>query len=278
MRHKTFWETLAVDEREAMERVGRVPRKPFEPGDTIFRQSDEADRAAVIINGRCRVLWHGENERTTYLASRRDGELIGEMGLLDHGPRNATVTALTRTYIRWYGREVFEGLLLEHPGILRKLSMTVCTRLKESDHHRIVIASAPARLRLGRLLLSLAEAEGVNTPLGVEIREVTQENLGDWLGTGREAAGRRVRELQARGFLADSPSRSRIVVTDPEGLRRHAFGAEPMTFPLKTVPLQPPPRDAPTPTGPAPHVRPLPGSPSEPGPTCGPEAEQTRES
>ncbi|GAA0286616.1 Crp/Fnr family transcriptional regulator [Streptomyces turgidiscabies] len=278
MRHKTFWETLAVDEREAMERVGRVPRKPFEPGDTIFRQSDEADRAAVIINGRCRVLWHGENERTTYLASRRDGELIGEMGLLDHGPRNATVTALTRTYTRWYGREVFEGLLVEHPGILRKLSMTVCTRLKESDHHRVVIASAPARLRLGRLLLSLAEAEGVPTPLGIEIREVTQENLGDWLGMGREAAGRRVRELQARGFLADSPSRSRIVVTDPDGLHRHAFGPDPMASPLKADPLQPPHRHTPTGPGLAPHVRPLPGSPSEPRQTYVPEAGRSTES
>ncbi|MFJ3667734.1 Crp/Fnr family transcriptional regulator [Streptomyces sp. NPDC090106] len=226
MRHETFWESLDADERKAMERAGRVPRNPFEPGDRIFRQSDDSDRAAVIISGRCRVLWHGANQRTTYLASRRDGELIGEMGLLDHGPRNATVTALARTYTRWYGREVFEGLLLEHPGILRKVSLTMCTRLKESDHYRVVVAGAPSRLRLGRLLLRLAEAEGVTTPLGVEIREVTQENLGDWLGMGREAAGRRVRELQARGFLHDSPSRSRIVITDTAGLRRHAFAAE----------------------------------------------------
>ncbi|WP_406839400.1 Crp/Fnr family transcriptional regulator [Streptomyces sp. AHU1] len=225
MRYKTFWDTLDGDERRAMERTGRVPRDPFEPGDTIFRQGGIADRAAVIISGRCRVLWHGENDRTTYLATRRGGELIGEMGLLDRGSRNATVTALTQTYIRWYGREAFEGLLAEHPGILRKVFMTVCTRLKESDHHRIVVASAPARLRLSRLLLRLAEAEGVPTSLGTEIREVTQEDLGDWLGTGREAAGRRVRELQKLGLLDDSPTRSRIVVTDVDGLRRHAFGA-----------------------------------------------------
>lgn len=225
--YKTFWETLDADERKAMERVGRLPRLPLEPGETVFRQSDAADRAALIISGRCRVLWHGESDRTTYLATRRGGELVGEMGLLDRGPRNATVTALTQTYVRWYGREAFEGLLTEHPGILRKVFLTVCTRLKESDHHRIVIAGAPARLRLSRLLLRLAEAEGVSTQLGIEIREVTQEDLGDWLGMGREAAGRRVRELQARGFLDDSPARSRIVVIDAEGLRRHAFGTDP---------------------------------------------------
>ncbi|MFI5568575.1 Crp/Fnr family transcriptional regulator [Streptomyces sp. NPDC051740] len=226
MRHKTFWDTLDDGERKAMERVGRVPRQPFEPGDTIFRQSDNADRAALIISGKCRVLWHGAHDRTTYLATRRGGELIGEMGLLDGGPRNATVMALTQTYVRWYGLKVFEEVLAEHPEILRKVLLSVCTRLKESDHHRIVIASAPARLRLSRLLLQLAEVEGVTTALGIEIRQVTQEDLGDWLGVGREAAGRQVRELQRLGFLGGSSARSRIVVTDVHGLRRHAFGTE----------------------------------------------------
>lgn len=113
----------------------------------------------------------------------------------------------------------------ERGDALRGLT-TVCARLKESDHHRVVVACAPARLRLGRLLLRLAEAAGETTALGIEIRQVTQEDLGDWLGMGREAAGRRVRELQGLGLLGDAPTRSRIVVTDIEGLRRHAFGPE----------------------------------------------------
>ncbi|MEU6809725.1 Crp/Fnr family transcriptional regulator [Streptomyces sp. NPDC046831] len=224
MRHETFWQILDDDERKVMERAGRVPRRPYEPGEPLLRQSDRADRAALIISGRCRVLWHGENGRTTYLATRRDGDLVGEMGLLDGGPRNATLLTLTQTYVRWYGREVFEKLLAEYPGILRKVLASVCTRLKESDHHRVVVAGAPARLRLGRLLLRLAEAEGVPGAGGTVIREVTQQDLGNWTGMGREAAGRGIRQLQQLGLLDDAPVRSRIVVTDVDGLRRHAFG------------------------------------------------------
>ena len=224
MRHTTFWDSLDHDERKAVERVGRVPRDPFEPGDTILRQSDHADRAALIISGKCRVLWHGEHNRTTYLATRRGGELIGEMGVLDGGPRTATVVALQQTYVRWYGSEAFLGLLAECPGILQKVFLSVCTRLKESDHHRIAIASAPARLRLGRLLVRLAEVEGVPTAQGIEVR-VTQTELGDWTGMGREAAGRRVRELQKLTFVADAPARSRVTVTDLAALRRYAFGS-----------------------------------------------------
>ncbi|MET8792236.1 Crp/Fnr family transcriptional regulator [Streptomyces pseudogriseolus] len=221
----TFWDSLDHGERKAMTRIGREPRHPFEPGDTILRQSEHADRAALVISGMCRVLWHGENDRTTYLATRRGGELIGEMGLLDGGPRTATVIALRQTYVRWYAAEAFMALLAEHPGILGKVFLSVCARLMESDHHRIAIASAPARLRLARLLLRLADVEGVDTAQGIEVK-VTQTDLGNWTGMGREAAGRRVRQLQQLGFLAVTPARSRVTVTDPAGLRQYAFHTE----------------------------------------------------
>lgn len=224
VRHETFWHTLDDDERMAMERAGRAPREPYGPGQPLLRQSDDTDRAAVIISGRCRVLWHGENGRTTYLATRRDGDLIGEMSLLDGGPRNATVTTLVETYVRWYARAVFETLLAEYPGILRKVLASVCARLKESDHHRVVATGGPADIRLSRLLLRLAEAEGVPGAHGTEIRQVTQQDLGHWTGMGREAAGRAVRRLQQLGLIDDKPVRSRIFITDVVRLRDHAFG------------------------------------------------------
>lgn len=225
MRHETFLSTLDPREREAVQRAGRVQKEPLRPGEQVFRQNDEANRAALIITGRCRVLWQGEKGRTTYLATRRDGDLIGEMALLDGGRRNATVRVLTETYVRWYSREVFESLITNHTDILRKLLMSANTRLKESDHQQIVITSAPAQLRLARLLLRLAEAEGVATDEGTEIRDVSRQDLGDWTGTGRDAAGRGITRLQNRGLICASRTRRRIVITDLAGLRRHAFAS-----------------------------------------------------
>lgn len=221
--HKTFLSTLDPDEREAMQKAGRVQKAPYEPGNQVFGQGDEADRAALIITGRCRVLWHGERGRTTYLATRRDGDLIGEMALLDGGRRNATVQALTETYVRWYSREVFDKLLADHANILRKLLVSANTRLKESDHQHIALTTAPAQIRLARLLLRLAQTEGVETDEGVEIREVSRQTLGDWTGMGRDAAGRAVARLQNEKLICASRTRKRIVITDLAGLRLHAF-------------------------------------------------------
>ncbi|WP_159771385.1 Crp/Fnr family transcriptional regulator [Streptomyces sp. HM190] len=223
MEHETFWSTLDAREREALQTAGRVPKEPYLPGDQLLRQDEEADRAALIITGRCRVLWQGEAGRTTYLATRRDGDLIGEMALLDGGRRNATVRALTKTYVRWYSREVFEGLLTRHRDIMRKLLRSANTRLKESDHQQIALTSAPPQVRLARLLLRLAEAEGTTEEQGTEIRDVSRQDLGDWTGMGRDAAGRAITRLRDLGLICPSRARRRIVITDLDGLRRHAF-------------------------------------------------------
>ncbi|MEH0635618.1 Crp/Fnr family transcriptional regulator [Streptomyces bottropensis] len=195
------------------------------PRDQLFRQNDTADRAALIITGRCRVLWQGERGRTTYLATRRDGDLVGEVALLDGGRRNATVRALTDTYVRWYSREAFEALLTNHSAILRKLLNSANSRLKESDHQQIAITSAPAQVRLARLLLRLAEAEGVSTDGDTEIRDVSRQDLGDWTGMGRDAASRGITRLQERGLIGTTRARRRIVITDLAGLRRHALAS-----------------------------------------------------
>jgi CRP-like cAMP-binding protein len=223
--HKTFLSTLDPHEREAVQQAGRVQKEPLRPGDQLFRQNDTADRAALIITGRCRVLWQGERGRTTYLATRRDGDLVGEVALLDGGRRNATVRALTDTYVRWYSREAFEALLTNHSAILRKLLNSANSRLKESDHQQIAITSAPAQVRLARLLLRLAEAEGVSTDGDTEIRDVSRQDLGDWTGMGRDAASRGITRLQERGLIGTTRARRRIVITDLAGLRRHALAS-----------------------------------------------------
>lgn len=222
----TFWNTLDEDEREAMRKAGREPRLPFQPGDQILRQGDDRpDRTALIISGRCRVLWNGGKGRTTYLGTRRDGDLIGEMAVLDGGTRNATVRALTETYVRWWAREAFDELLTGHPRIMRKLLTSVTGRLKEADQQQIALASASPGLRVAHLLLRLADAEGVGRDGGVEIRELTRQDLGNWTGMGRDAATRCVTRLQDLGLLGDtSKNRRRIVILDLKGLRRLVSG------------------------------------------------------
>jgi len=67
----------------------------FAPGETIFRQGDEGDFVYSIIDGQVEVI-RGEPDREAKVINRLGpGEYFGEMALIRHAPRTATVRTLT---------------------------------------------------------------------------------------------------------------------------------------------------------------------------------------
>ena len=74
----------------------QAPVTKIAPGEAFFHENDRADAMFVLETGRVAVMktWHGETRR---LAVLKRGDCFGEMGLIDLGPRSATVVALENT-------------------------------------------------------------------------------------------------------------------------------------------------------------------------------------
>ncbi len=67
------------------------------------------------------------------VAERGAGSYIGEIALLDHRPRTATVVAKTPVSIEVIGQREFAGLLAEVPELSQQLLATVARRLSDLD-------------------------------------------------------------------------------------------------------------------------------------------------
>jgi NADH dehydrogenase len=67
-----------------------IVREHFEAGQEVFQQGDLGDRIYIILNGRAEVL-HEQNGSSQRVAELGAGECFGEMALLGHATRNATV-------------------------------------------------------------------------------------------------------------------------------------------------------------------------------------------
>jgi NADH dehydrogenase len=67
-----------------------ITHEHFEPGQEIFHQGDLGDRIYIIGSGQAEVVRH-ENGQDISLAQLGPGEYFGEMALLSHTTRNATV-------------------------------------------------------------------------------------------------------------------------------------------------------------------------------------------
>ena len=104
----------------------------FKAGETIIEEGDEGSWAYVILSGKARVFKNtGSGEIT--LAVMDNGQVFGEMALIEDRPRSASVTAETNLKLRVINREQFNELLRENPSRLIPIMKSLFERLRQSS-------------------------------------------------------------------------------------------------------------------------------------------------
>lgn len=97
-------------------------------GHVLVDQGDAGREMFVILEGAATVKRNGRKVGT--LSS---GDAIGELALLDHGPRTATVTADTEVTALVLSARAFSGVIEEVPSLAHKLLNQLAARVRELD-------------------------------------------------------------------------------------------------------------------------------------------------
>jgi len=112
--------------------LGEVARSTDEvvlpAGQTLCTEGAVGREAFVIIEGTASVTRNG-----TKLADAGPGDCVGELALLDHGPRTATVVAETPVTALVIGVREFGAILDEVPSISYKLLRTLTARIRSLE-------------------------------------------------------------------------------------------------------------------------------------------------
>lgn len=91
-------------------------------------QGDVGREAFIIVEGTAEVVRNGKT-----IAELGPGDCVGELALLDHGPRTASVVAAGKVKVLALGPREFAGLLDEVPTLSVKLLETLASRVRELD-------------------------------------------------------------------------------------------------------------------------------------------------
>jgi NADH dehydrogenase len=78
-----------------VQRTERVAMAHYEPGQVIIRQGDPADAFYVMVEGTVQVVREQEDGTEIEVDQMTRGDAFGEVGLLQHRRRTATIRALT---------------------------------------------------------------------------------------------------------------------------------------------------------------------------------------
>ncbi|MBN8989307.1 MAG: SLC26A/SulP transporter family protein [Rhizobiales bacterium] len=118
---RDWFTQILGSEDDAEELIRHCQRLEVEAGDIIARVGDDADSMLFIVDGRIGIMMADEEGHFTRLRSLGRYTTIGEMGLVAHAPRSATIQAETSSVLYVLNRQQFEAIKAEHPELSYKL-------------------------------------------------------------------------------------------------------------------------------------------------------------
>lgn len=123
--------------REVREIVRACELKAYQPGEVLFEQGDESKALFIIGRGDLEVVGRSPMGEEVVLARLGSGTAVGEMSLIEGGPRSATVKAVTESEIFRLAREDFDEMRRQYNSAAYKvilgLATTVGKRRRETD-------------------------------------------------------------------------------------------------------------------------------------------------
>ncbi len=207
-RHPLFAE-LDQDAIEAV--AGLAHTRTYPDGATLCRQGDPGDALYVILNGQVRISIDSADGETRHLNLLGPGELIGEIALLDGGPRTATMTTTESSQLAVIERRAFISLLERKPQLAIQLLALVSARARWASDLVEDAAFLSGPERLAKRVLGLTRMAGADERI-----RISQATLAAFCGLSRQAVNQHLREWTEQGYL--ETGRGTLRVLDPEGL------------------------------------------------------------
>jgi CRP/FNR family transcriptional regulator, cyclic AMP receptor protein len=170
---------------------------------TLFMVGDEGDGCYRVEEGLLKASIAAPAGGERILAILGPGSVVGELSMIDRGPRSASVTALRESKLSFVGRSAFEAFGQSRPELYRHVATLLARRLRDTDDALVATNFLSLKGRLARALLSLAEAFGHDIGQGrILIRQkVSQSDLAAMAGIARENVSRVLNDWTSRSLV-----------------------------------------------------------------------------
>jgi CRP/FNR family cyclic AMP-dependent transcriptional regulator len=217
LREVDIFQDLTPDEVAALGQ--HAPMKHVDAGVTLFAADQPTEVLFILKEGRVRLYQLTPDGRTLTTAVLEAGSIFGEMVLLGQDLHDSYAESITPCMLCLMSRSDVKSILLSDPRIAYRIVETLGRKLVETERRLVAIAFRRVPERLAVLLVQYARPSAGLFGRRLEV-PYTHEELADLAGTYRETVSKVLGDFRSRGLI--ELQRGRIVVLDPEGLRRLA--------------------------------------------------------
>jgi CRP-like cAMP-binding protein len=187
---------------ELDELIGASSERRVAKGTLIFSKNDPGSFMLAVLTGHIRVGSVSLEGREVTLNVIGPGEIVGEIALLDGKPRSAAAVAAEDTAMMVIERQVFLPFLLRHEGLVERMLIVLCDRLRRTSTALEEIALFDLQARLARLLVKLSLDYGRPVPAGIRIDlKLSQRDLSNLVASSRESVNKQLKIWRDAGIL-----------------------------------------------------------------------------
>ena len=193
----------------------------YKKGDYIYLQNEAADKIYLIMEGRVKIGSYSENNKEITKTILGDGEIFGELAMLDDGFRRDYAIALEDTSLCIIPSNNMKSLMKEHSGLGMYLMKIMGARVLDMERRLESLVFKDSRTRIIEFLHRLTEQQGRRIGYEFEVRKfITHQEIANLTATSRQTVTTVLNELRAKNIITFN--RKRLLVRDMELLLAEA--------------------------------------------------------
>jgi CRP/FNR family cyclic AMP-dependent transcriptional regulator len=157
--------------------------RTFEPGQVIFKEGETGEVMFVIIQGAVEIRKRTEGNTSKTLITFHEGDIFGEMSLIEKKPRSATAIATKPCRMLVMNEGLLDKMLEGNPDFARKMIRILSERVRKANLIIQNIAGTNRQNQVFTGLQEFARAKGMSTFKGHRV------NIKEFLDWGRSSLG-----------------------------------------------------------------------------------------
>jgi CRP/FNR family transcriptional regulator, cyclic AMP receptor protein len=198
----------AIDDLSAL-----CHKRQLTSGEVLFQKGDVGESLYGVRRGQIRIETGTESGGRLTFNVLGAGDLFGEVAVFDGQPRTADAVAAEPTELFVLRRSDIMSFLEKHPRVAVRMIELLCARIRLISERMEEAVLSPLPARLARRLCALAD------DFGSEVN-ISQEQLGIYVGAARESVNRQLQEWRRAGIV--DLGRGRIMLMDVKRLQAEA--------------------------------------------------------
>ncbi len=219
---------LSADEAQHLE--SRAATRIFRKGEVVYFPQDVGQTVLLLASGRIKLKHLTPDGKEAILAFIEQGELFGELALLDESERGEFAEAVNEAQVIAIPADTLRGVMEKRPDVALGITRLVGLRRRRIQNRLQNILFRSNRERVSHLLLELLETHGIadGDVWQISLR-LSHQEIASLIGATRESVTLILGQLQLEKLI--QVHRRQLTVLDRDRLYCETKGQSPPAAP-----------------------------------------------